>query len=113
MSEQRQRRRRRPAHTVEQRENQLISLAYDLAEKQLMDGTAAAQVTTQFLKMGSTRERLEQERLKQDNLLLAAKIEAMARNERMEEMYAEALNAMRSYSGNEIEVYDDDNEAVY
>lgn len=112
MSESKQRR-RRPASTVDQRENQLVALAVDLAEKQLTEGTASAQVMTHYLKMGSTRERAEQERLKNENLLLAAKIEQLARNERMEEMYSEALNAMRSYSGQEVEVYDDDDQAVY
>ncbi len=99
---------RRPANTPEGRENQLISLAADMAEKQLIAGTAPAQVVTHFLKLGSTRERVEQERLQNENLLLSAKIEQMASAKRIEELYETALNAMRSYSGQEVEVYDDD-----
>lgn len=99
---------RRPATTPEGREQQLISLAADLAERQLEEGTASAQVMTHFLKLGSTRERAEQERLKNENLLLSAKIEQMASQQRIEALYAEALSAMRSYAGQEVDVYDDD-----
>lgn len=106
-------RRRRPAHTPEGRENQLISLAADMAEKQLIAGTAPAQVVTHFLKLGSSRERVEQERLQNENLLLSAKIEQMATAQRIEAMYEEALNAMRSYTGQEVEVYEDDSEEPY
>jgi len=108
MSERKASRKRRPASTPEGRENQLISLAADLAEKQLMDGSASAQVVTHLLKLGSTRERAEQERLKNENLLLSAKIEQMSSAKRIEELYETALNAMRSYSGQEIEDYDED-----
>jgi hypothetical protein len=102
-------RRRKPAHTPEMRENQLISLAADVAEEQLRSGQASAQVITHFLKLGSSRERAEQERIQNENLLLAAKIEQMASSARIEAMYEEALNAMRSYTGQEVEeVYDDD-----
>lgn len=92
-------RRVRPATTPEARENQLVSLAYDLAEQQLIDGTASAQVITSFLKLGSSRERLEQEKLSNENILLQAKKEAMDSQARIEEMYGAALNAMRSYAG--------------
>lgn len=91
--------RRRPATTPEARENQLISLAVDLAEQQLKDGTASSQVITHYLKASSSREKLEQERLRNENILLKAKAEAIASQKRIEEMYAEALGAMRSYSG--------------
>ena len=101
-------RNRRPATTPEGREQQLISLAADLAERQLVDGTASAQVVTHFLKLGSTRERAEQERLQNENLLLSAKIEQMASARRIEELYETALNAMRSYSGQDVEHYDED-----
>lgn len=93
--------------TQEGRENQLISLAYDVAEKQLNDSTASAQVITHFLKLGSSREKLEQARIQQENLLLAARIEAMESAKRVEELYAEALIAMRTYSGQEVDYYDD------
>ena len=96
-------RRRPPAVTPEARENQLISQAVDLAERQLADGTASAQVITHYLKLGTTRERLEQEKLAQENQLLRARTEAMASAQRVEELYGKALNAMRSYSGQEVE----------
>jgi hypothetical protein len=100
--------RRPPATTPEGRENQLITLAVDLTEQQLKDGTATSQVISHYLKLGSTRERLEQERLEHENKLLEAKIEAMASVKRIEELYETALNAMRSYAGHEsLETFDD------
>ena len=99
---------RPPATTPEGRENQLINRAVDLAEKQLSEGTASSQSITHYLKLGSTRERLEQERLKQENLLLQAKIDAMASAKRIEELYETALNAMRAYAGQEPLGEDDD-----
>lgn len=92
---------RRPATTPEAREHQLISAAVDLAAKQLADGSASAQVITHYLKLGSSREQLEQEKMKQDVELAKAKIESMASVKRVEEMYGEALNAMRAYGGHE------------
>lgn len=92
-------RKMRPALTPEARENQLISLAVDLAEKQLMEGTASSQVITHYLKMGSMKERLERERLEEENKLLRAKTEALKSQERVEELYANALKAMSKYSG--------------
>ena len=99
----RRKQRRPPALTEEGRENQLVSLAVDLAEQQLADGTATAQVITHYLKLGSTREKLEQERLQNENELLRSKVEHMASARRIEELYAEALNAMRTYSGQIID----------
>lgn len=100
--------RRPPATTPEGRENQLIALAVDLTEKQLMEGTATSQVITHYLKLGSTREHLEQERLAQENELLKAKIEAMASAKRVEELYETALSAMRSYAGQQpLEMYEE------
>jgi hypothetical protein len=96
-----ERRKRRPAKTEKGREDQLISLAVDLAEKQLVEGTASSQVMTHYLKLGSSREKLEQERLKNENELLGAKVEAMASAKRIEELYSEALNAMKAYAGQE------------
>ena len=92
---------RRPATTPEGRENQLVSLAVDLAERQMLEGTASAQVISHYLKIGSTRERLEQERLARENELLKAKVDAMASTKRIEELYQVALNAMRTYAGQE------------
>lgn len=103
--------RRQPAVTEEGRENQLVSLAIDLAERQLADGTASSQVISHFLKLGSTREQLEQERLRRENLLLESKVEMLASAKRVEELYETALNAMRLYAGSdapEIEIgYED------
>lgn len=92
-------RRIRPALSPEARENQLISLAVDLAEKQLMEGTASSQVITHYLKLGTTTAKLEKEKLERENELLKAKTKALESAERVEELYANALNAMREYSG--------------
>ncbi len=93
-------RKRRPALTPETRESQMISLAVDLAEKQLMEGTASSQVITHFLKLGSTKERLEKEKLEEENKLLKAKTDALQSAKRVEELYADAISAMKRYSGN-------------
>lgn len=98
------RRGRRPATTDDAREFQIVSSAMDLAEKQIHEGTASSQVITHFLKLGSTRERLEQDRLRRENELLQAKVESMASAKRVEELYAAALDAMRSYAGQPIEM---------
>lgn len=92
-------RRRAPATTIEARENQLISLAVDLAERQLAEGTASSQVITHYLKLGTTKERLEKEKLEKENELLKAKTEAIQSAKRVEELYRDALSAMKSYSG--------------
>jgi hypothetical protein len=91
--------RRKPATTPEGRENQMVSAAIDLAERQIQNGTASSQVITHFLKLGSTRERLEQQRLEHENELTRVKIESLESQKRVEELYMEALNAMRSYAG--------------
>jgi len=101
----------RPAETLEGRENQLISLATNLAERQLQDGSASAQVITHFLKLGTTREQLEQQRLQRENLLLSAKVEQIHSQKRIEELYGEALSAFKQYRGEPdetVEDYDDD-----
>lgn len=89
----------RPALTPEARENQLISLATDLVEQRLLDGTASSQETTYFLKQGSLKTKLEMEKLKEENALLKAKTENLQSQKRVEELYMEALNAMRNYAG--------------
>lgn len=96
-------RKMRPALTPEARENQLVSLATDLAEKQLREGTASSQVITHYLKLGSTRERLEREKLEEENKLLKARTEALQSSKRIEELYTDAINAIRRYSGQERE----------
>jgi hypothetical protein len=92
-------RRRAPATTPEARENQLIALAVDLAEKQLLKGTASSQVISHYLKLGSTKEKLEKEILEKQKELITAKTEAIHSAKRVEELYKNALDAMRSYSG--------------
>ena len=92
-------RKMRPGISPESRENQLISLAVDLAEQQLREGTASSQVITHYLKLGSTREKLERERLEEENKLLKAKTEALQSQKRMDELYAEAIKAMKNYGG--------------
>ena len=90
----------RPAISPDARENQLISLAIDLAEKQLLEGTASSQVITHYLKLGTAKERLERDKLEKENELLKAKTEAIKSAQRVEELYMNALNAMKAYSGN-------------
>lgn len=103
------RRRIKPALTTEAREDQLIALATNLAEKQLLDGTASSQVITHYLKMGSTKERIEREILKEQKEMIKAKTEALKSEKKVEELYAEALAAMRKYSGKEVaEEYEED-----
>lgn len=90
----------RPATTPEARENQLIALATNLAEKQLIEGTASSQVITHYLKLGSTKEKIEKEILEKQKELLTAKTEALQSAKRVEELYADAIEAMKRYSGN-------------
>ena len=92
-------RKMRPALTPEARENQLIALAVDLVEQRLREGTASSQETTHFLKLGSMKNRLEMEKLEEENKLLKAKTESIQSQKRVEELYLEALNAMRNYAG--------------
>ena len=89
----------RPAITPEARENQLISLAVDLAERQLREGTASSQVITHYLKMGSMREKLERERLIEENKKLRAQTSAIESEKRSEELYEKAIAAMEKDQG--------------
>jgi hypothetical protein len=102
---------RAPATTPEDRENQLISLAFDLAEKQIRDGTASSQVLTQFLKLGSSREKKEQAKIENENALLETKRLLMEAQKESEGLYAQAIAAFRAYSGDaspdEESEYDD------
>lgn len=91
--------RTRRALDPEARENQMISLAENLAEKQLMDGTASSQVITHYLKLGTAKYKLELERTKQENALLQAKTEMTQSYKNVEKLYSEAMDAFRSYSG--------------
>lgn len=102
---------RPPATTPEDRENQLISLAFDLAEKQIRGGTASSQVLTQFLKLGSSREKKEQAKIENENALLETKRLLMEAQKESEGLYAQAIAAFRAYSGDatsdEESEYDD------
>lgn len=100
-------RKRRPAISPEARENQLIALATDLVEQRLIDGTASSQETTHFLKLATTKARLEKEILEKQKELISAKTEAMQSAKRVEELYSKALSAMRDYSGRGGEDEDD------
>ena len=102
------RKRRQPATSPEARELELSSAAYDLAEEQIEMGTASSQVITHFLKAGSMRERLEQQRIAHENELLQVKREQIEGQKRVEEMYVAALDAMRSYAGHQLEAPDGD-----
>ena len=93
--------RRRPATTPEARENQMVSAAFDLAEEQISNGTASSQVVTHFLKLGTAREKLELRKLETEVELAKAKIDAIESHKRVEELYVDAIKAMRSYAGDE------------
>lgn len=97
----------RPALTPEAREGQLIALAMDLAEQRLRDGTASAQEVTHFLRLGSTRERIEKEILERERDLKEVKRQAIESQARMEELYSQAIAAMRQYSGSTDNYVDD------
>lgn len=103
----------RPALTPEARENQLISLAIDLVEQRLLDGTASSQETTHFLKLAANKEkyRLEQEKLKVETELAQAKAQALRDQADMKTLYADAIAAMRRYSGQSCDYDDEDDES--
>jgi hypothetical protein len=90
-----------PAMTPQARENQLTALAMDLAEQQLREGTASAQVISHFLKQGAAETELKKENLALRNELLVAQTDQIASQKKVEELYEEALRAMKTYGGNE------------
>ena len=100
--------RRRPALTPDARENQLIALAYDAAERRIIEGTASSQEIVHFLKLGSSRGRLEKAKLERETALLEAKKETLESAQRTEELYANALKAMKSYSSSGESIDDSD-----
>lgn len=89
----------RPALTPEARENQMIYLAESLAEKQLLDGTASAQVITHYLKLGSSENKVQRQILEKQKDLISAKTESLQSQKRIEELYSKAIDAMREYNG--------------
>ena len=92
-------RKRRPASTPEAREKQLINMAYDLAEERFMNKTATSAEIVHFLKQGSTKAREEIEKLRKENEFLRAKTEVLESSKMAEEMYVNAMEAMKSYTG--------------
>lgn len=92
---------RPPARTPEERENQLISAAFDLAERKILDGTASSQVITHFLRLGTERERLERDILRSQQKLVDAKTENLASTKRIEDLYLDAIAAMKHYNGSD------------
>lgn len=105
--------RARAALTPENRENQLVALAVDLAEKQLREGTASSQVITHYLKIGSTKEKIEKEILEKQKDLIDAKTKALHSSERIEELYKNAIKAMSEYNGKSNESEEDYNDADF
>lgn len=89
----------RPALTPESEEVQMIALATNLVKQRLLDGTASPMETTHYLKLATRETRLKNERLEQENKLIAAKTEAIESAKRVEELYANAIEAMKRYSG--------------
>jgi hypothetical protein len=88
----------RPATTPEAREQQLVSLAVNLAEKQLRDGTAAPSVINHFLKIASTRETIEREMLEKQKALIEAKAQSMSKDREAEDLAKAAIEAMKNYN---------------
>lgn len=98
-----------PAMTLEAREAQLVSLAMDLAEKRIREGTASSQEVTHFLKIGSSEALIKKRILEEEEKLTRAKTEALQSQKHIEELYAKALTAMKDYGGQP----DGDEEDVY
>lgn len=92
-------RKRPPSRTLDGREKEVVSLAVDLAEQQLRDGTASPSVITHYLKLGTVSYQLELEKLRHENELLQAKTDNIRSLGRMEELYAEAIESLRRYQG--------------
>lgn len=101
-------RRRSPAKTPEERESMLVSMAMDRAEQQIADGTASSQLLTHFAKLGSSRERLEQERLCNENEVLRKKVQTMEAAVDVKNLMEDALSAFKGYSGQPR--FDDDDD---
>lgn len=106
-------RRGKPPTTSEAQENHLISLAMDAAEAMLRSDNPPAQVVTHYLKLGSSREKLEQERMAEEVELLKHKREALASQKRVEDLYVQAMEAFKAYSGNPVEVVEEEDDYYY
>ena len=88
-----------PAATLEGREDQLINAAMELVERRIHEGTASAQETVHFLKLGSVRNQLEQDKLRNEVEVLRTRVKEMESRKDSGEMYEKALRAMRGYQG--------------
>lgn len=91
--------RRTPPRDPDEWENRMINLTMNAVEQRIANGTASAAEYVHFLKLGSSRERLEQEDKRRDIQLKSAKTEALESAKRIEALYSDAVNAMRRYSG--------------
>jgi len=100
--------RQAPGKTIESRENQIIRLAYDLAEERIRRKTATSQEVTHFLKAGSILTQLEKAKLDKENQLLEAKTQALQSQKKVEELYDKAIKAFRVYNGQEEKTEDED-----
>lgn len=101
-----------PATTLEGRNDQLIALAFNLAERRLSEGTASAQEVVHFLKAGSANARLEQEKLRNENLVLETRVKEMEARRNSDDVYSKALAAFRGYSGTGPILEDEDEEEI-
>lgn len=99
---------RHHATTPEGRENELIALAYDAAEERIRNGSATSQEIVHFLRLGSSKERLEKEKIRSDMELQKAKIEALEYSKNLELLFNNAIQAMQSYSGKSGDDYAED-----
>lgn len=103
-------RRSAPAVDPESRENQMIGLAVSQAEQMLLEKRAPTPIVVHFLRLGTTKNQLEKEKLRKENILLEAKASAIESAARTEELYARAIEAMREYSGSIPHEYREDHE---
>lgn len=103
-----------PAKTLEGREDQLIAAAMDLVERRIREGTASAQETVHFLKLGSVRNQLEQDKIRQENIVLQSRVKEMESRRSSEDLYAKALAAMRGYKGEDpVDLEENDDPELY
>jgi len=89
------------SRSIEESEQRCIAYATSLAEKKLADGTASSQITMHYLKQGTEKARLEVEKIRLETELVKAKTEMIKAQQKNEELFANAIAAMRHYSGND------------
>lgn len=86
-----------PATSPEARENQMIALAIDEAERQMREHTASPLIITHYLKLGSIKGQIEKEILERERELVTAKTDSLKASQKSEAFYNEVLSAMSSY----------------